>query len=117
MVRNERPKVPTFHKAPMPDRRNTDKERNAMLVMTYFHPFTIFKNVDKEIPHVSDLRRGNASWETALVTWLTGNILTHEARKYIQNVFFVAQMRPDFEPSGNKNDEDILATRKWIKVK
>ena len=44
LVRNQRPFVPSFHKAPMPDRTNADKERNAMLVMTYFHPFTLFEN-------------------------------------------------------------------------
>ena len=36
-------------------------------------------------------------------------MLTHEARNTIQNFFFVAQMRPDFIPDANKNDEDIFS--------
>ena len=95
-MRNERPFVPSFHKAPMPDRSNADKERNAMLVMTYLHPFTLLKNESVDVPHVSELRRGNDKWETALVQWLAGNVLTYEARNFIQNFFFVAPMRPDF---------------------
>ena len=75
LVRNERPLVPSFHKAPMPDRKNQDRERNAMLVMTYFHPFTLCKNGNVDVPHVSDLRQKKDSWETALVTWLSGCLL------------------------------------------
>ena len=48
-MRNERPLVPSFHKTPMPDRKNEDKERNAMLVMTYFHPFTLY-SIASRIP-------------------------------------------------------------------
>ena len=61
------------------------------------------------MPHVAELRRGNDKWETALVQWLAGNVLTYEARNFIQNFFFVAQMRPDFVPEENKNDEDIFS--------
>ena len=43
------------------------------------------------------------------MAWLEGNVLTHEARNTIQNFFFVAQMRPDFIPDANKNDEDIFS--------
>ena len=53
----------------------------------------------------------------ALVTWLAGNVLTYEARNFIQNFFFVAQMRPDFEPSGNKNEEDIFSDEEIDKSK
>ena len=35
LVRNERPKVPSFCKAPMPDRKNGNEERNARIVMTF----------------------------------------------------------------------------------
>ena len=92
----------------MPDRSNADKERNAMLVMTYFHQFTLLTNESVDVPHVSELRRGNDKWETALVQWLAGNVLTQEVRNLIQNFFFVAQMRPDFVPDENKNDDDIF---------
>ena len=56
LVRNERPTVPSFCKAPMPDRKNGNEERNARIVMTYFHPFTLQKDVDNfDVPHVSKL--------------------------------------------------------------
>ena len=110
LVRNERPTVPSFCKAPMPDRKNGNEERNARIVMTYFHPFTLhqdFKNPD--VPHVSCLRGEEETWEKSLLVWLEGNVLTHEARNIIQNFFFVSQMRPDFIPDANKNDEDIFS--------
>ena len=110
LVRNERPKVPSFCKAPMPDRKNGNEERNARIVMTYFHPFTLQEDVkNPDVPHVSCLRREEESWEKSLMAWLDGNVLTHEARNAIQNFFFVAQMRPDFIPDANKNDEDIFS--------
>ena len=87
----------------MPDRTNADKERNAMLVMPYFHLFTLVKNKSIDVPHVAELRRGNVKWETALLQWLAGNVLTYEARNVSQNFFFVSQMRPDVVPEGNKD--------------
>ena len=85
LVRNERPLVPSFRHAPMPDRRSGNKDRNARIVMTYFHPFTLQKNVDlPDLPHASSLRRGEEGWGYALLKWLEGNILSHEARNVIQ---------------------------------
>ena len=93
----------------MPDRKNGNEERNARIVMTYFHPFTLQEDVkNPDVPHVSCLRREEESWEKSLMAWLDGNVLTHEARNAIQNFFFVAQMRPDFIPDANKNEEDIF---------
>ena len=110
LVRNERPTVPSFCKAPMPDRKNGNEERNARIVMTYFHPFTLQKDAENpEVPYVSRLRRQAETWQEALLVWLEGNVLTHEARNTIQNFFFVAQMRPDFLPDANKNDEDVFS--------
>ena len=55
------------------------------------------------------MRRGYESWTKALSTWLDGEVLTHESRNYIQNFFCVAQMRPEFVPDSNKNDEDLFS--------
>ena len=110
LVRNERPKVPSFCKAPMPDRKNDNEERNARIVMTYFHPFTLQKDKENfDVPHVSKLRKQEETWQKSLLICLDGNVLTHETRNIIQNFFFVAQMRPDFVPDANKNDEDIFS--------
>ena len=110
IVRNERPSIPSFCKAPMPRKHEGNEERNAQIVMTYLHPFTLqTPSKDKNIPHASKLRRGETSWVTAMTTWMEGEILTHESRNYIQNFFCVAQMRPDFIPEANKNEEDIFS--------
>ena len=45
IVRNERPKVPSFCKAPMLDKRHHDEERNARIVRRYFHPFTLQETI------------------------------------------------------------------------
>ena len=65
--------------------------------------------MDESIPHASKMRRGCGSWTAALKTWLDGEVLTHVSRDYIQIFFCVAQMRPDFVPDANKNDEDIFS--------
>ena len=94
----------------MPDKRRGDDERNARIVMTYFHPFTLHKTTDNDmIPHASNLRPENQSWMVSLRKWLDGEVLTYESRNYIQNFFCVAQMRPDFLPEANKNDEDLFS--------
>ena len=98
----------------MPDRKTGNRERNARLVITYFHLFTLQENVQHpDVPHVSCLRREHEGWEKALLTWLEGNVLTHEARNTMQEIqsifFFFAQTRPDFIPEANKNDEDIFS--------
>ena len=110
LVRNERPKIPSFCKAPMPDKRNRDEERNARIVMAYVHSFTLQESVvDELIPHASRMRRGCESWTAAPTTWLNGEVLTHESQHYIQNVLCVAQMRPEFILDANKNDEDLFS--------
>ena len=84
LVLNERPKVPSFCKAPMPDRKRHDQERNARIVMTYFHPWTLQEELHIfDVPHVSCLRRQHESWEQTLLVWLNGNVLTHEARNTV----------------------------------
>ena len=85
LVRNERPKIPSFCRAPMPDKRNRDEERNARIVMTYVHPFTLQESVvDELIPHASRMRRGCESWTAALSMWFNGEVFTHESPNYIQ---------------------------------
>ena len=57
VVRNERPKNPSFHGAPMPKRKHGNEERNALITMAYFHPFTLHEDVaDENVPHVRHLR-------------------------------------------------------------
>ena len=94
----------------MPDRKKGNEERNARIVMTYFHPFTLQEDLrNLNVTHISCLRRDTETWEESMLVWLVGNVLTLEARNLIQNFLIVTQMRPDFLPDANKNDEDIFS--------
>ena len=110
ITRNERPKNPTFHQAPMPKRKEQHEERNALITMSYFHPFTLQEDFqDEHVPHITNLRGGHELWQTALIKWLGGNVLCSESQRYIQNYFNVAQMRPEYIDAERKNDEDIFS--------
>ena len=81
----------SFHHAPMPKRQDTNAERNAMLVMTYFHPYTLYEDIDlKGVPHVRNLLAEGSDWTTAMHTWLQGRVLCREVQRYIQNLGFVS---------------------------
>ena len=110
LVRNERPNIPSFCTASMPDRKNGKEERHTRIVMTYFHPFTLQQDLtNPDVPHVSRLRGEEETWEKSLLVWLEGNVFIHEVRNMIQNFFFVARMGSDFIPDANKNYEDIFS--------
>ena len=50
-VRNNRPTDPNFLGCPMPRRGSDQTERNAALILTYFHPFTLNPSVaDTDVP-------------------------------------------------------------------
>ena len=110
VVRNERPKNPSFHGAPMPKRKLGNEERNALITMTYFHPFTLHKDeADEHVPHVQHLRGSKMTWEEALKDWFANKVLCSESQRFIQNFFNVAQMRPEYIGEEGKHDEDVFS--------
>ena len=112
LVRNERQKNPSFHGAPMPKRKHGNEERNALITMAYFHPFTLHDNLsDEHVPHVQHLRGGKETWEETLKDWFAAKVLCVDVQRYIRHFFNVPQMRPDYITEGGKHDEDVLQTR------
>ena len=61
-----------------------------------------------DVPHISCVQGEDETWEKSLLVWLEGKVFIHGARNMIHKCFFVAQMKPDFIPEANKNDEDIF---------
>eukprot|EP00973_Karenia_brevis_P083864 11637158-Karenia_brevis.AAC.1 len=110
LVRNDRPCNPSFHHAPMPKKQDTHEERNAMLLMAYFHPYTLLEDPKvAHVPHVRDLKKVSGDWSQALRQWLDGQVLTQEARRYIHNFLVVSQMRPVQTAEADNHSEDIFS--------
>ena len=94
----------------MPRRGLQQQERNAALLMTYFHPFTLNRAAaDEHVPFLVDLRGGHTSWHDALLHWFNGRVLSKESKRYIDNVLVATRARPDADDSGGENSDDILS--------
>eukprot|EP00973_Karenia_brevis_P096047 12430375-Karenia_brevis.AAC.1 len=110
LVRNARPRNPSFHHAPMPKHHAMHAERNARLVMTYYHPYTLHEDVQiAGVPHVRDLLARCSTWEEAMQAWIQGKVLCRESQRYIQNFFVVSQMRPKGDEEEGNNSDDIFS--------
>ena len=94
----------------MPRRGEKQQERNAALLTTYFHPFTLNAAVaDDHVPYLGDLRGKHTSWHDALLHWFNGRVLTAESKRYVDNFLVVTRARPDGEDSGGENSDDIFS--------
>ncbi len=72
--------------APVPRHRPGEQERSAAIVMAYFHPWTLrYADGDAHVPYAGSLRKSGETWSEALQTWLDGNILCEEAKRYVSN--------------------------------
>ncbi|HIF22532.1 MAG TPA: hypothetical protein EYQ27_11655, partial [Gemmatimonadetes bacterium] len=107
-VRNHRPKDPMFLHCPMPRRGEGEQERNAALVMTYFHPFTLNPDFHAEhVPFMGQLCASSDSWQGSMTQWLDGRILCDESRRYVINFLAVARVRPDDDDADAHSDDLI----------
>ena len=79
--------------------------------MSYFHPWTMrVSDATEHVPYYGHLRKSIESWQDALATWLDGNIVCEEARRYVGNFLSVHRMRPvDDDVSGADNNDDLLS--------
>ena len=60
MVKNRRPVVPVFEGCPMLEYSGDTAERNARIVMAYFHPWVLDHAVSRDgVPHVTQLQSGD----------------------------------------------------------
>ena len=84
LVRRNRPHDPTFLHCPMPRRGDGEHERNAALIMTYFHPFTLNPGWHEEhVPFLGRMCGQLDSWHMSMLQWFDGRILSEESRRYI----------------------------------
>ena len=67
-----------------------EQQRAALIVISYFHSWTLRKiNADEHVKHASNLRQSHQTWQEALECWLDGNVLCQEAKRYIGNFMLV----------------------------
>jgi len=104
--RHQRPKDPSFVHCPMPRRGENQQEKNAALIMTYFHPFTLNPaNGDEHVPFLGNLCDAGLTWHNSLLKWFDGNILCEEVKRYIQNFLIVTRTRPSDEQDVHSDDQ------------
>jgi hypothetical protein len=77
LVGNERPTDPSFARGPMPRRGPDEVDRNAALVVTYFHFFTLNPGMSAEhVPFLGKFCAADRTWHESLRFWSNGRILT-----------------------------------------
>ena len=110
LVRRHRPKAPSFAGAPLPRHRPGEQKRSGAIVLAYFHPWTLrLEDAEEHVPHAGRLRRPKETWEEALATWLSGNILCGEAARYVGNSLSVCRVRPADDGSEQGNSDDMVS--------
>ena len=63
----------------MPRQGVDQQERNAALILTYFHPFTLNPDLGTEhVPFLGNLCTVGKSWHASLRQWFDGRILCEE---------------------------------------
>ena len=108
--RRKRPADPSFIHCPMPRRGNDQQERNAAIVMTYFHPFTLNPAFATEhVPFLGNLCTIQGSWHESMLHWFNGRILTEESKRYVNNYLAVTRARPDEAEDVDANSDDLIS--------
>ena len=88
LVKRRRPKAPSFAGAPVPKHHAGAAERSAMLVMTYFKPWTLRQDVsDQHVIYCGRLCAEEQQWQHSLKAWLNGGIECEEAKRYV-DIFY-----------------------------
>ena len=93
--KRRRPVAPMFIGSPVP-LKGCDAERSAMLTMIYFRPWTLRNDYaeDRYVPYAGQLRPDGKTWQSEFDDWLSGNVLSEESVKYINNFMSVYRVRP-----------------------
>ena len=109
--RRMRPKAPSFAGAPLPRHAAGETERAAMIVMAYYHPWTLRLGEDfpEHVPHASALRPAELTWQESLENWFNGRILSETAKKNVGNFLSVHRVRPGGENEDCGADEDFVS--------
>ena len=93
--KRRRPVAPMFIGSPVP-LKGVDAERAAMLTMVYFRPWTLRPNdaQDRYVPYAGKLRPDDKTWQEEFDEWLSGNVISEESVRYINNFMCVYRVRP-----------------------
>ena len=107
IVRNHRPKDPTFAACPMPRNGTEEAERSAALILSYFHPWTLNPEAaDTNVPFLGELCEAGMSWHDSLLHWFDGRVLCIETKRYVDNFLAVTRARPE-DGADERSDESI----------
>ena len=72
------------------------KDKNAALIMTYFHPWTLLPHLeDSQVPHLHVWRDEDLSWQERLRSWLEGGIGCVASKQLVDNFLGVTRVRPE----------------------
>ena len=81
MQRRRRSRDPSFLSCPMPRRGPMEQERTAALLMTYFHPHTMRRDLaDEHVPYLGSLQGSHPTWVSAMQHWFDGRVLCGEVK-------------------------------------
>ena len=109
LVRNERPRNPSFHGAPQPKHGVGEENRNGLVLMSYFRAFTLRDDIDCGVPHLRDFLGAHSSWAEASLEWLKGGLPCEETKRYVQNYMSVVDLRPVTEDDLVKHDDELYS--------
>jgi hypothetical protein len=85
-------------------------ERAAKITLTYFHPWTLrLEDVEPHIQDAIQLKGEHATWQVALGSWLDGNILSRESKRYVSNFLSVYRIRPTDDDSDDANSDNLAS--------
>ena len=107
----KRPVVPVFAKSPLPRSKATDVEKNAMLLMVYFHPWTLIEGRHTErVPYAGKLKQGDETFCDAQCKWQGRGVESEDSLNYIRN--FMNKTRTRASGPGDDaddNSDDLLS--------
>ena len=85
-------------------------ERSASLVMLYLHPWTLIAEAaDIHVPHLSQLRQPDMTWQSSMLQWFDGRVLSAESKRYIENFLVVTRTRPQDGNRADANSDDQIS--------
>ena len=112
-IREESTTARFFLLCPMPRRGADQQDRNAAVIMTYFRPFTLVSDVgDQHVPFLG-LCKGRTSWHDAFTTWMDGQLLCEESRRYISSLLVVTRARTDHDAQDEQRSEDLASDEEF----
>ena len=87
-----------------------EQERTAAVLMIYFHPHTMRRDLaDEHVPYIGALQGPHPTWVSAMQHWFDGRVLCEEVKRYLGNFMAVTRARPDGDPGELNNSDECLS--------